>query len=65
MQDYTIEEWNKLTLEERVEAAYKYYYTEWERLKNTSEEIDINDYTCVKAIAGTLANIRGSHGSPT
>jgi hypothetical protein len=64
MKDYTIEEWNYLTLEERVEAAYKYYYTEWERLKSTQEEIDMNDYMCISAITGTLANIRGSHGHP-
>lgn len=64
MQGYSIEEWNYLTLDERVEAVYKHYYKVLNDLRNTKEEINMDDYTCVSTLLAVLANIRGSHASP-
>lgn len=63
MKNYSIEDWSYLTIEERVEACFKHYYIVLEELKNSREEINVNDYTTVQAILITLANIRGHHGN--
>jgi hypothetical protein len=63
MKNYSIEEWSYLTIDERVEACFKHYYLALEEMRNGKEEVDMNDYTSVRAILATLANIRGHHGT--
>lgn len=65
MQGYTIEEWAALSTEERVEAYFEHYSAILENMRNAKEEIDMNDYTTVRAILIVITNIRGHNGSIT
>jgi hypothetical protein len=59
MGNITIEEWNKMTLQERIDACYDHYAEELHNLRLTQEDIDMHEYITIKTILGVLDNIRG------
>jgi len=59
MGNMTVEEWNSLSTEERVEACFNHYKKVLLEMQETHEEIDMPDYLAVRTVIGVLQNIRG------
>lgn len=59
MGDIPIDVWNRMTLEERVEACYDHYHALLLEYQRVAQIVNVNDYITIKTILGVLSNIRG------